>query len=71
VKSRAQNRTPNNLRPIIQFVELQAVEASSMKSILEQAFPRNKSAVKIAANQRENYITYRRLAGHSTAFVNA
>ena len=57
VKSRAQNRTPNNLRPIIQFVELQAVEASSMKSILEQAFPRNKSAVKIAANQRENYIT--------------
>lgn len=39
VRSRARPTVPSDLRPIVQFVELTAIDAADMQTILEQAFP--------------------------------
>jgi len=39
VRSRTRPSVPSDLRPIVQFVELTAIDAADMQSILEQAFP--------------------------------
>jgi general secretion pathway protein D len=57
IKSRARLRTPADLRPVIQFVEMRAVSANSMAAFLFQAFGRQNDKIKITANPQENYIT--------------
>jgi len=42
IKSRARLRTRSDLRPVIQFVEMQAVDANSMLGFLRQAFGNKK-----------------------------
>lgn len=56
VRGRATTSTPNELRPLVMFVELEAMNANEMESILRQAFPRD-SRLKISANSRFNTIT--------------
>jgi len=55
VKSRARARTRADLRPVVQFVELQAISAISMDAILKQAFNRSEN-IKISANTQSNYM---------------
>ncbi len=58
IKSRARLRTRNDLRPVIQFVELQALSAASMNDFLRQAFGvEGSKKINIRANQQNNYIT--------------
>jgi len=56
IKSRARLRTPSDLRPVIQFVELRAVDANSMLELLQKAFGRNSDKLIIQANPRLNTI---------------
>lgn len=56
IKSRARARTRSDLRPIIQFVEMQAVEANSMLSILNQTFGDKKDVIRIKSDPRNNYL---------------
>jgi general secretion pathway protein D len=56
IRSRAQPGTPRSLRPVIQMVELYAVDANSMLGFLKQATDGSKN-VKILANPRNNTIT--------------
>jgi general secretion pathway protein D len=57
IRSRAQPGTPKSLRPVIQLVELYAVDANSMVSLLKQAVGSESKNVKIAANPLKNTIT--------------
>ncbi len=57
IKSRARARTRSDLRPIIQFVEMQAVQANSMLAILMQTFQNKTDTIKITANPQNNYLT--------------
>ncbi|MEM6536638.1 MAG: secretin N-terminal domain-containing protein [Pseudomonadota bacterium] len=57
VKSRARASTPQELRPIIQFVQLKAVRADDMRDILEQAFGETDGNLRISADENRNYIT--------------
>ncbi len=57
IKSRARARTRSDLRPIIQFVEMQAVQANSMLTILTQTFQNKTDTIKITANPQSNYLT--------------
>ncbi|PHS29126.1 MAG: hypothetical protein COA85_02020 [Robiginitomaculum sp.] len=57
IRSRAQPSTPKSLRPVIQLVELFAVDANSMVGLLEQALGGGSKNVKILANPRNNTIT--------------
>ncbi|KDA00626.1 general secretion pathway protein D [Hyphomonas polymorpha PS728] len=56
IKSRSRADIPEELRPVVQFVELDAVAANEMESILRQAFP-DKQALKIETNSRLNVLT--------------
>ena len=56
IKSRSRADIPEELRPVVQFVELDAVSANEMESILRQAFP-DKQALKIEMNPRLNVLT--------------
>lgn len=56
IKSRSRSDIPEELRPVVQFVELDAVSANEMESILRQAFP-DKQALKIETNPRLNVLT--------------
>lgn len=56
IRSRATFDTPASLRPVVMFVELDAIAANDMVAILKQAFP-GKDTLKIEANQRSNVIT--------------
>ncbi|MEA1943273.1 MAG: secretin N-terminal domain-containing protein [Pseudomonadota bacterium] len=48
VRSRARPQVPSDLRPIVQFVELTAIDSADMQTILEQAFPeRNRLTIRI------------------------
>jgi len=56
IRSRASAGTPADLRPVVQFVELNAIRASDMNNILRQAFnPRNEN-LKIEAANESNHI---------------
>ena len=57
IRSRARVSMPNDLRPLIQFVELQAVDAGSMASFLRQAFGKNNKNLVISGNNVNNYIS--------------
>lgn len=57
IKSRARSRTRSDLRPVIQFVELQAVDAASMFDLLKQTFADKQDTIRIESNQRNNFIT--------------
>jgi len=57
IKSRARLRTRSDLRPVIQFVEMQAVDANSMIGFLRQAFGNNNDKLTITANQGQNFIS--------------
>ena len=56
IKSRSRADIPEELRPVVQFVELDAVSANEMESILRQAFP-DKQVLKIETNPRLNVLT--------------
>jgi len=55
IKSRARVSTPTSLRPIIQFVELQALDSGNVVGILRQAFGNDKERFSIEADRRNNY----------------
>ncbi len=57
IKSRARARTRSDLRPIIQFVEMQAVDANSMYSILMETFQNKTDVIRIKSNPQNNYLT--------------
>ena len=57
IKSRARVRTRSDLRPVIQFVEMQAVDANSMLAFLRQAFGNSNDKLTITANQGQNYVS--------------
>ena len=54
VRSRARGDTPSDLRPVVQFVELQAVSAQDMTEILQQAFGRRSENLRIEAEAKAN-----------------
>ena len=56
IKSRARLRTRSDLRPVVQFVELQAIDAASMQTFLNQAFAANGDRLSIRAAQNQGYI---------------
>ena len=57
IKSRAKARTRADLRPVIQFVELRAVDANSMFSLLKQTFADKKDTIRIESNPQRNFLT--------------
>ncbi len=57
IKSRARLGTPDALQPVVQFVELQAVDANSMLEFLQQAFGRNSDKLTIKSSPRFNYVS--------------
>jgi len=57
IKSRARARTRSDLRPIIQFVEMQAVDANSMYGILMETFSSKTDVIRIKSNPQNNYLT--------------
>lgn len=56
IKSRSRPDTPAALRPIVQFVELQAIAANEMSQLLAQAFP-DTSNLSVDVNQSTNSLT--------------
>ncbi len=56
IKSRSRADIPEEQRPVVQFVELDAVSANEMEAILRQAFP-DKQTLKIETNPRLNVLT--------------
>lgn len=56
VRSRTAPDTPSALRPLVMFVELDAISAVDMATILKQAFP-DKSRLTIEPNQAINVLT--------------
>ncbi len=56
IKSRARPDTPATLRPVVQFVELQAIDARTMTTILRQAFGRNSENISFDVDNDSNYI---------------
>jgi len=53
VRSRARPSVPSDLRPIVQFVELTAIDSADMNAILRQAFPDN-NALTIRVDRASN-----------------
>lgn len=62
ITSRARRATPASMRPVIQFVELYAIDSADMQQILQQALP-DREAVSITANRQHNYLTLLGLPG--------
>ena len=56
VKSRARARTRADLRPIVQFVEMQAVSAVSILPLLQETFGKRNDKLRITVDQRSNYV---------------
>lgn len=56
IKSRSRPDTPVTLRPIVQFVELNAVSAGDMSAILQQAFGSQGQNLKFEPDPESNYI---------------
>ncbi|MEM9707044.1 MAG: secretin N-terminal domain-containing protein [Pseudomonadota bacterium] len=56
VRTRARPQTPAALRPVIQYVELNAISASDMAGILEQAFSSRRDSLRVDAEDQSNFI---------------
>ncbi len=56
VRSRARAETPAGLRPVVQFIELNAIRAQDMSDILKQAFDPREDNLRIEADGASNYI---------------
>jgi len=61
IRARTQPSVPAGLRPIVQYVELNAIDSADMASILEQAFP-DSDVLRVQANRRVNTLTLSGLA---------
>lgn len=57
IKSRARPRTRQDLRPVVQFVEIRALNAGSVVGMLVEAFGSNSPKLRIKGNPAENYVT--------------
>ena len=57
IKSRARLKVRNDLRPVVQFVEIQALDAAIMSSLLGEAFDKRKDRLRIRVTPQDNYIT--------------
>lgn len=55
IRSRAGAHVPSDLRPVVQFIELTAIDAADMEVILRQAFP-DAEALQIRSDRRTNSI---------------
>ncbi len=56
IKSRAKISTPANLRPLVQFVQLNAINATDMVRILRQALGRKKDGLSIESSNDSNFV---------------
>lgn len=56
VRARSHSNVPSSLRPVVQFIELQAIDAADMEQILRQAFP-DRDVLTINSNRNLNTIT--------------
>ena len=61
IRARAHANVPSDLRPVVQFVELQAIDAADMQQILQQAFP-DRDVLTINNNRLLNTLTLSGLA---------
>ncbi|MHA6288827.1 secretin N-terminal domain-containing protein [Maricaulis sp. CAU 1757] len=61
ITSRAHSDVPSGLRPVVQFVQLSAIDVADMQAILEQALP-NRSELMIRNNRRTNALILSGLA---------
>ncbi|WP_421860391.1 secretin N-terminal domain-containing protein [Oceanicaulis sp.] len=61
IRARAHASVPSDLRPVVQFVELQAIDAADMQQILQQAFP-DRDVLTINNNRLLNTLTLSGLA---------
>ena len=66
ITSRAHSDVPTGLRPVVQFVELVAIDAGDMQPILEQAFP-DRGQLTIRNNRRTNSLVLSGLADEVNA----
>lgn len=66
ITSRAHANVPTGLRPVVQFVELVAIDAGDMQPILEQAFP-DRGELTIRNNRRTNSLVLSGLADEVNA----
>ncbi len=56
VRSRARASTPSGLRPVVQFVELNAISAEDMSTILRQAFGSRNENLRMEPDRDSNYV---------------
>lgn len=68
ITSRARSDVPSGLRPVVQFIELTAIDAADMEQILRQAFP-DSNAVNVRTNRRTNSLVVSGLAEDVNAAV--
>jgi general secretion pathway protein D len=68
ITSRAHAEVPSGLRPVVQFIELSAIDAADMQTILEQAFP-DRSVLTVRNNRRTNSLVLSGLANDVAAAV--
>ena len=61
IRARAHENVPSDLRPVVQFVELTAIDAADMHQILTQAFP-DRNVLTINNNRLYNTLTLSGLA---------
>lgn len=61
IRARANSNVPSDLRPVVQFVELQAIDSADMQQILQQAFP-DREVMTITPNRLLNTLTLSGLA---------
>ena len=61
IRSRSRAGVPEGLQPVVQFVELTAIDAADMQQILEQAFP-DRQQLSIRSNRNANSVILTGLA---------
>lgn len=61
IRARAHVNVPSDLRPVVQFVELKAIDAADMQQILQQAFS-DRDVLSIDSNRRLNTVILSGLA---------
>lgn len=56
IRSRAQLSTPADLRPVVQFVEVNALNAGTMVNLVRQALGQGDSNLKLESDQSQNFV---------------